>query len=478
MKHTMYGNGPPLSINPGDFPPLARGARLHLIGICGTGMSAAAKVLREAGFAVGGSDLRADPPTGPALVAWGIPVAIPYDPAHLEPAPDLVVVGNAVGRENVESAAAVAKGLAVTHMPALMDRILGPVRRRLVVAGTHGKSTTSALTAWLLAETGRDPGWLIGAVPHFGDAGRWGGEASPFVFEGDEYNSAWFDRGAKFFHYRPHGLAITNVEFDHIDLYPDLQAIEAAFGRLVAEMPADGTLILAPEAERFAAAAPAHVAVRALTALGFSFEGSDAAGARFRLRGRDWQVPLPGRHGAVDAALALELARDAGVTDDEALAVALAAYPGLRLRQERLLAGPPLTIIRDFGHHPTEVHVTLEGLRSAYPGHEVWIAFEPRSYTSRTARFQTSYAESLLADRVFLAPVFRPEALREPALDMPHLARALGPHAEATPDLDTLASRLRSALAERGSAVPLLLVFFSNGTFGGLPEALAAEVRP
>jgi UDP-N-acetylmuramate: L-alanyl-gamma-D-glutamyl-meso-diaminopimelate ligase len=475
----MYGNGPSLSINPGDFPPLARGARLHLIGVCGTGMSAAAKVLREAGFAVAGSDLRADPPTGPALAAWGIPVAIPYDAAHLEPAPDLVVVGNAVGRDNVESAAAVERALAVTHMPALMDRILGPARRRLVVAGTHGKSTTSALTAWLLSETGRDPGWLIGAVPNFGDAGRWGGEASPFVFEGDEYNAAWFDRGAKFFHYRPDALAITNVEFDHIDLYPDLEAIEAAFRRLIGEMPAGGTLVLAPEAERFAAAAPAHLEVHGLAALGFALIGSAADGASFVLRGREWRVPLPGRHGAVDAALAIELARAAGVTDDDALAVALAAYPGLRLRQERLLVGPPLTIVRDFGHHPTEVRVTLEGLRSSFPGHDVWLAFEPRSYTSRTARFQTAYAEALQADRVFLAPVFRPEALREPALDMPHLARALGPHALAAPDLASLGAALRSALAARPAAAPpLLLVFFSNGTFGGLPDALATEVRP
>lgn len=474
----MYGSGASLSINPGDFPPLPSAARVFLIGICGTGMSAAAKVLKEAGFAVEGSDLRSDPPTGPALETWGIPVRIPYDADHLEPPPDLVVVGNAVGRDNVESAAALERGLAITHMPALLDRLLDPVRRRLVVAGTHGKSTTSALAAWLLTETGHHPGWLIGAVPNFGDAGRWGGDNAPFVIEGDEYNAAWFDRGAKFFHYRPHGLAITNVEFDHADLYPDLAAIERAFRALVAALPAGGTLVLTAESARFADAAPAGVAVRKLEDLGFSLLGSDAAGARFALRGREWRVPLPGRHGAIDAALALELCRDAGVDDEAMLADALARYPGVRMRQERLLDRPDLTIVRDFGHHPTEVRVTLEGMRAVWPDREIWLAFEPRSYTSRTARFQDEYTSVLQADRVFLAPVFRPEALREPALDVARLAEALGPGATATASLERLGEAMRDALAKRRAGHrPLLVVFFSNGNFGGLPEALAKEAE-
>lgn len=477
----MYGNGAPLSIDPAAFELPPKGATVHLIGICGTGMSPAARILLDAGYKVAGSDLRADPPTGPALAAWGIRVQLGYAAENLDPAPDLVVVGNAVTADHVEARVARERGIPLTHMPALIDRLLGDpaaadARRRLVVAGTHGKSTTTGITAWLLRAADLEPGWLIGATPRFGDSGRLG--TGPFVFEGDEYNAAFFDREAKFFHYRPHSLAVTNIEFDHADLYADLAGIEAAFRALIERMPAGGRVVLASEAARLAAAAPTGVTVQTLDELGFRWnEQPGERGSRFELRGRSWELPLPGRHAAVDAALALELARDAGA-EPEQLAAALPRYPGLQLRQERLYDRGGCLLLRDFGHHPTELEVTVRGLRQAWPEHALWLVFEPRSYTSRTARFQDRYREVLAdcgAERIWIAPVHRPEALGEPPLDTERLVDELGPAARSVP-LQTIGDEILAARRDCDTGRPLLITLFSNGSMDGLGERLTREL--
>lgn len=458
-----------MSINPAEFEPLKPGCHIHLIGVAGTGMSALARILIDAGFIVSGSDLRADPPTGPALATWGVDLRLGYRADNLNPAPDLVVVGNAVAAGHVEVEAAIQRGIPLTHMPALLDRIVGE-RPRLVIAGTHGKSTTTAITAWILEQAGHNPGWLIGAIPRFGPSGRLG--TGPFVIEGDEYNAAYFDRRAKFFHYRPTHLAVTNVEFDHADLYADLDAIRAAFRELVASVPPGGTVILAPDAIELAEAAVAPVTV--LDAARFELIDSGPKGARFRLSKHTYSVPLPGRHGAVDAALAIELAARAGVAPTAALPL-VAAYPGLRLRQE-VLAHGPLVVVRDFGHHPTEIAATLAGLRDQYPGRELWLVFEPRSFTSRTDRLRPQYAQALAAaDRVWVMPVYAPERLGEPALDTSALAATLGAKAFAATDVDALVRHLeRAVLADPER--PRVLLLASNGTMEGVPERIVREL--
>ncbi len=432
-------------------------------------MSALARILLDAGLTVVGTDLRNDPPTGPALAQWGVDVRLGYDPSHLDDRPDLVVVGNAVTSSNAVALAAIERGIPVTHMPALLDRLVG-TRQRIVIAGTHGKSTTATATAWLLQECGLDPGWMIGATPQFGPSGRLG--TGPFVFEGDEYNAAYFDRGAKFLHYRPDLLAITNIEFDHADLYADLEAVEAAFHRLVNGIPVNGLAIVTPESSHAARQSPAPV-VNLEPPL-FEYLGSGTAGSHCRLDGHDVRFPMPGRHGAIDGAMALLLAVRAGADPDQARS-ALGRFPGLRLRQE-VLADGRVTVIRDFGHHPTEIAATLSGLRDAWPDRPIWAAFEPRSYTSRTNRFQEQYAGAFAAaDRVWIAPVHAPERLSDPPLDTARLATNIGPDARWFESLDQLATDLeRDVLAASGS---VMLIFFSNGTMNDVPETIARVVK-
>lgn len=456
-----------MSIDPYAILSLKPGAHIHVIGVCGTGMSAFAKILLDAGFMVSGSDLKADPPTGPLLAQWGVKIHLGYDATALAEQPDVVVVGNAVSANNPVAKLAIERGLPCTHMPAALHMLLGNKHTRIVIAGTHGKSTTSAVTAWILLEAGLDPGWLIGAVPYFGPSGRLG--KGPVVIEGDEYNSAFFDQGAKFFHYRPNLLGITTVEFDHVDLYPNLAAIEAAFSKLVQGLPPGGLAVLADDASRFADAVPGHAEVLSLNNAGFELLTSNQNGVRFRLLGQTLSFPLPGRHGAIDAAMAAILANRAGASWP-VVANALSHYPGLKLRQE-VLAEQPVRVIRDFGHHPTEIAVTLSGLRDAWPKARIVAVFEPRSYTSRTDTMRPQYEKAFeKADRALFAPVFNPAAIKHVPLDTVALAKAVGPKATACTSFEELAAALAAEPREG------LVVFFSNGTMNGLPEQYASSI--
>lgn len=456
-----------MSIDPYAISGLKPGAHVHVIGVCGTGMSAFAKMLLDEGFTVSGSDLKADPPTGPSLAAWGVKIHLGYNEAALAGQPDLVVVGNAVPADNPVAKLAQERGLACTHMPAALHLLLGDKHTRIVIAGTHGKSTTTAITAWLLQEADLDPGWLIGATPNFGPSGRMG--KGPVVMEGDEYNSAFFDKGAKFFHYRPNLLGLTTVEFDHVDLYPNLAAVEAAFRKLVQGLPKGGLAVLADDAVRFAADVPSHAEALKLADAGFELQSSNRDGVRFKLLGQTLSFPLPGRHGATDAAIAAILANRAGASW-AAIADALPRYPGLKLRQE-VLAERPVRVIRDFGHHPTEIAVTLAGLRDAWPTVRIVAVFEPRSYTSRTDAMRPQYEKSFdKADRALFAPVFNPAAIKQAPLDTAALAKAVGAKATACASFDELAAVLAAEPREG------LVVFFSNGTMNGLPEQYASSV--
>ena len=448
--------------------PLQPSAHLHIVGICGTGMSAFARILLDAGYRVSGSDLRADPPTGPALQAWGIDIHLGYDAGALQSRPDVVVIGNAVTSDNAVAALALERGIPCTHMPACLHQLLGDRHRRIVIAGTHGKSTTSAVMAWVLQEAGLQPGWLIGATPHFGPSGKYA--PGPFVLEGDEYNAAYFDKGAKFLHYKPDLLGLTTVEFDHADLYPDLAAIETAFRQLLAGLPQGGAVVLAEDTVRFAPDVPAHADTLRLDALGFEVIASDRDGVRFQVAGHSLAFPLPGRHAAVDAAIAALLCERAGA-GWAVIAAALPRYPGLKLRQEVLLEAP-VRLIRDFGHHPTEIAVTLKGLREAWPDARIVAVFEPRSYTSRTDRMRDLYQKAFVdADRAFLAPVFNADKLKTVALDTVALAKAIGDKATAGASFDAIAEAVSNEV--QGG----LVVLFSNGTMNGLPERLVQEFQ-
>ncbi|MBN2231527.1 MAG: UDP-N-acetylmuramate:L-alanyl-gamma-D-glutamyl-meso-diaminopimelate ligase [Deltaproteobacteria bacterium] len=457
----------------------------HFIGVCGTAMAALACMLRERGWRVGGSDAAAYPPMSDILAAHGITVKIGYRPEHLPAAPDLVVVGNVAARDNPEVIAAEARGLRLASLPETLWReFLAASPRRLVVAGTHGKTTTASLAAWLLHAAGRDPSFLIGGlVRDFGANYRLGG-GGDFVLEGDEYNTAFFDRRAKFHHYRPTHLLLTSLEMDHVDIFADVGAIEREFRDLIAAMPAAGVVVAAAGAERLApllTAAPCRVVT-----YGEEPEACcrllarEPAGRVSRLAvrlpdGDEWRLECAaiGRHNAVNAVGVLALARELGL-GREACAAALSTFGGVKRRQEVIAERGDTVYISDFAHHPTAVRLTLEALRDHWPGRRLMAVFEPRTATSRRNLFQAELATAFAAaDEVLVAPVYRGERLApEDRLDTARLAadiRARGIPARACAAVAEIRRELLSV-----SAGPRLAVLMSTGDFDGLYTRIAA----
>ncbi len=462
---------------------------IHCIAIGGTGMAPLACLLQEQGHRVRGSDGPLYPPMSTLLAAAGITPLVGFDPAHLEPPPDLVVVGNAVPSTNPEAQAAEARGLPRASMPEALARFFLADRRPLVVAGTHGKTTTSAMAAWVLEACGADPGYLVGGVPRARERSFRLGRGERFVVEGDEYNAAYFDRGPKFLHYRPETLILTSVEYDHADLYPTPEALVAAYERLVELLPATGLLVAcgdAPAVREVARRARCPVILYGLEA------GNDVApasvdlettGSRFLLADPDAgavevRLQLPGRHNVANALAVWAAARHDGHSADR-VAAGLAAFPGVRRRLEEVGTAAGVTVVDDFAHHPTAVAVTLAALRQRYPGRRLLAVFEPRSLTAGRAFFFDAYRDAFRgADRLFLAPIFHAGRLAYgERLDLAALARELaaaGTPTVASPDLATLERDVLAAL-EPGDVV----VTMSSGSFNGLPtKLLAALTRP
>ncbi len=477
--------------------------RIHLVGVSGTGMSALASLLRDAGDEVSGSDVAFDPPVGPMLRALGIRCDEGYDTAHLEPPPDLVVIGNAIRRTNPEAEAAVTRGLAQTSMSAaLRERFLGK-RRPLIVTGTHGKTTTSAMCAWLLSRAGFEPGWFIGGLPKglpssaaIGSTRvRPGHGRAPFVVEGDEYDAVYWHKQPKFLDYvgvGPDDVAIvTGVEHDHVDIYPDVGSYEAAFREFVRRVPEGGLVvcdardprareIVSSEARARVAwyalerddtgnvtptwsAAPAAALEEGTQAFDL-FAGGVACG-RYTLR-------VPGHHNVRNAVAAIAACAEglgASVSD---LRAHLAAFEGVRRRQDLLGEPGGVRVYDDFAHHPTAVNETLRALRARHPRGSLWVAFEPRSATACRALHQQAYARAFdAADRVLLAPLGRSGLPGGEQLDVERLARDLGTKAQAMPSVATIVDRLREG-AVRGDTIAVL----SNGAFGGIHQKLLEEL--
>ncbi len=476
--------------------------RIHLVGVSGVGMGALAGLLGAMGHEVSGSDVAFDPPIGPLLERWGVRCLRGFDPAHLEPAPDLVVIGNVCRRDNPVARAAIDRGLAYRDMAHALAELVLEGSSPLVVAGTHGKTTTSAMCAWLLADGGREPGFLIGGVPKNFEAGfrppasrrrlpRAGenagaGRAPPFVVEGDEYDSAFFDKTPKFWHYRPDVAIVTSVEHDHVDIYPNEGSYLDAFRGFVARVPPAGLIVAAANDAR--AVAVVREAARAPVAW-FALEGdetgdvtpewvaapaADAPGGQgFDLyiggtsAGR-FGLPPPGRHNVRNALAALAAAAQGYGLGLAELRASLARFGGVRRRQELLGAPNGVFVYDDFAHHPSAVRETLAALRGRHRGARLLAAFEPRSATACRALHQEAYAGAFGgASRVVLAPLGR-AALAGDALDLGRLAADLegrGVGAIAAGSLDELVAAI-AAWARPGDVVALL----SNGAFGGVPE--------
>ncbi|HEY1101119.1 MAG TPA: Mur ligase family protein [Myxococcota bacterium] len=481
---------------------------IHLIGVAGTGMGSFAGLLKAAGYDVRGSDEGVYPPMSDKLKDWGIPTMSPYASANLEPAPDLVVVGNVVKKDNVEAVAMRDKHLQHASFPATLGELFLTKRHSVVVAGTHGKTTTSSVLAWTLLSAGRDPGWLVGGVPAgsghaMGESFRLGqpGPTSPFVVEGDEYDTAYFDKGPKFLHYAPRSLLCTSLEYDHADIYPNVGAIIARFAEVMSLVPSaaeGGHIVLwADEPNLKKARAEAPVTARITSYAERAETNGDSAnvvadnvvenadGLSFDVvvdgvvRGH-LTSPLAGRHNLLNllggyAILSVHTG-GLGLSHDE-IAAGYASFPGVKRRLEVRGEADGVVVVDDFAHHPTAVRLTIEGAKKRWPDRPLWAIFEPRSATSCRKIFQDDYARAFdAADKVLLAP---PGRLLDPsiALDVPQLATDLvarGKDATATDSIDEIVLLAR-ATAARGHSGAVLLCM-SNGAFGGIHDKLLQAI--
>ena len=454
----------------------------YLIAIGGTAMTPLAALLVEKGERVLGSDLPLYPPMSDRLAALGIDVLPGFDAANLPAGIDRVVVGNLAGKDNPELVAALSRSLPVASMPETLRTEFLAGRHPVVVAGTHGKTTTTALAAWLLAAAGEAPGYLVGGEPRNFASPSAVGRGPAFVVEGDEYSTSWADKGPKFLHYAPQTFLLTSVEFDHADLYADLDAVKAAFRAGVALVPGDGRIVAFgddPNVRDVLSAARARVVL-------YGFDGEDLdlraegieegpEGTRFvvRPKGRaPFPVlsPLAGRHNVANALAALAAGEGLGLSV-ERLAPGLPSFLGVKRRLEVRGTAAGVTVVDDFAHHPTAVATTLAGARRRWPGRRVWGVFEPRSLTAGRADFLEPYFAALReADAVALAAPFHAARLSRPgaagALDVAALVARLsaeGKEALSAPDPSALAEGLLPRLVD-GDVV----VVMSSGAFGGL----------
>ncbi len=466
--------------------------RIHLVGVAGTGMGSFAGMLKAAGYDVTGSDENVYPPMSTQLERWGIEVMTPYAAANLDRArPDVVVVGNVVRAVNPEAAAMRDRGLAHVSFPAALGELFIGPRHGVVVVGTHGKTTTSAMMGALLHHAGRDPSFLVGGVTRDFDSNFRLGGGPHFVVEGDEYDTAYFDKGPKFLHYRPRTAIFTSCELDHADIYRDEAHYESAFERFVDLLPPDGFLAACASYDsvrRIAARARCPVETYAVDRPGADWEARGLAlgpdGARFALVRRgarlaDVHLPVGGAHNVENALGVAAAATALGLAPAE-IAAGLAAFRGVKRRQEVRGAAGGVTVIDDFAHHPRAVEKTLAAIRGTYPGARLLALFEPRSNTSRRNLHQADYARASTwgdAAGVFLlrpAPTDRvPEAER---LDVDAVVAALsaaGKPARAFAAVDDLVPAVVAA-ARPGDVV----VAMSNGAFGGVWTKLLDGLRP
>jgi UDP-N-acetylmuramate: L-alanyl-gamma-D-glutamyl-meso-diaminopimelate ligase len=464
---------------------------IHLIGICGTAMASLAGMLQQLGHRITGSDAAAYPPMSDLLASLKIPVCEPYAERNLDPRPDLVVVGNAISRGNVELEYVLDQRIPFCSMASILHDEFLPGRESLVVAGTHGKTTTTSMLAWIYEVASRKdpalaPSFLIGGVAENFGTSFMVRPTRSLLLEGDEYDTAFFDKGPKFLHYFPDALILTHVEFDHADIYADLGAVKTAFKRLVNLVPRRGRIVAFDGSENVGeCVAKAFCTVERY---GFSkdshwrvanlhHEGSLTrwtlvrGGAAFA----ELSLPMAGEHNALNATAAAALAAGQGVPTG-AIIEALATFKSVKRRLEVRAVVDGVTIIDDFAHHPTAIRETLRALRESYPGHRLWAVLEPRSNTLRRNVFELELVESLaLADQVVLAAVFKSESI--PAaerLHPEHVVAALsarGIPAGLFADADAIVAAIAPQLRD-GDIVAIL----SNGGFGNIYHKLPAAV--
>ena len=462
--------------------------KCHFIGICGTGMATLAAMLQARGHDVQGSDRGVYPPMSDFLAARRIRVLDGYDPSHITGDLDIVVVGNAISRGNPELEEVLDRKLHYLSLPeAIREHFLWQARS-IVIAGTHGKTTTAALAGWLLTAGGQDPSVLIGGIAVNFDGSFRLGSGRDFVIEGDEYDSAFFDKTAKFLKYLPDFVVVGNLEYDHADIYADMEALRIAFRRLVNLVPRRGRLFLgadSDEVRRLALHARSPIETFGLSSdadwRAAEIEVTDA-GTRFELtHGNEplghFEVPLAGAHNVRNALAAVAVGQAAGLTPD-AMRQGLATFKGVRRRLELRGTARGVSVFDDFAHHPTAILETLRAVKAAHPNQRVWAVFEPRSATSCRRVFQTDFARAFVdsgADEIVLAAVFRSTLPEDERLSVTGLLEDIqraGRRGRYIPEVHDIVETI-AAEARDGD----LVVIMSNGGFGGIHEALLGKLR-
>jgi len=455
---------------------------IHFIGICGTAMGAVASALQEQGYRVTGSDANVYPPMSTYLEARGIVLCTGFRPENIPANADLIVVGNAISRGNGELEEVLNRKLYYLSLPETLKEFFLRGRRNLVVTGTHGKTTTTTMLAWIFESAGRAPGYMIGGIPKNLPQSARLAPAEHFIIEGDEYDTAFFDKRSKFIHYLPDLVIVNNIEFDHADIFPDLAAIKQSFARLLNIVPKNGVVLVnADDANSLEAAATCPAPV---LRVGFAESadipihavGYNSHGSQFTMLGHQFHLPLLGEYNVRNAAMAISAGHHYGIAL-EVIVEALARFAGIKRRQEVHGEVGGVKVIDDFGHHPTAIKQALAGLRQQYAGSRLWAVFEPRSNTTRRAVFQDALPEVLsAADGVYLSQVARLEQL--PFDDR------LKPEKIIT-DLNERgipAFYLPGAAEIVAHLVPQtvpgdVIVVFSNGGFDGIHDKLLAALR-
>jgi len=467
---------------------------VHFIAIAGTGMGSLAGLLKSRDLEITGSDVEVYPPMSTAPAGWGIPVAKGFRPENvLARRPDLVVIGNAVRAENPEARAAIEAGLPYLSFPDALYEHAIKGKHSVVVAGTHGKTTTTSMIAALLQEVGRDPSMLVGGIAVNFDASFREGAGPEFVVEGDEYDTAFFDKTPKFLHYHARTLVITSVEFDHADIYRDLDHVKDAFRTLVRAMPADGVIIAAleePNVAEVVSEAPCPVVGYAVGGKGGALLRARAlatgrSGTRFELARHDAlltrvELPSHGRHNVANAVAAIAVLESRGVAMGEIVA-ALPRYAGVKRRQEVRGEVDGVTVIDDFAHHPTAVRETLAAVRSRFAGRRVIAVFEPRSNTSRRTIFQNDYARVFAdADYVIVArvpdsPIYSITGEVTERFSAERLASDLSSQGKGAAAIDGVDAIVEHLVALRAPGD--VIVTLSNGSFDAIWDKLLDRLR-
>lgn len=456
---------------------MSHSKHLHFIGICGTAMGSTAVALRALGYAVSGSDQKVYPPMSDVLREAGITLTEGYKAENLPKNADLYIVGNAISRGNEELETLLERKLPYVSMAELLKREVIQGKRSFVVSGTHGKTTTTTMLAWIFEHAGRDPGFMIGGVPENFTSGARFTHSDLFVIEGDEYDTAFFDKRSKFLHYLPELVIVNNIEFDHADIYRDLDEIKTSFRRLLNIVPGEGMVLV--NADDPASVDVARTCPAPIVEVGFSPNAGHHIlepeqgknGSSFGLFGTRFEVPLLGQFNIRNAAMAASAAHFYGVPVD-VIGSALASFAGIKRRQEVRGVVKGITVIDDFGHHPTAIRETLSALRSRYSPGKIWAVFEPRSNTTRRNIFQHDLPKAFAnADGVFLGAVARldqipPEERLDPEQVIADIA-ATGKPARYESSADAIVASV-ALHASEGDVV----VVFSNGSFDGIHAKL------